>query len=154
MHLQYHTQSSCSIKTNKKQSINYLLITDTIAKAQEVYIRTFPILPEKAAATNFVNLQLISTITGSPIACNWQINGQTSNFFEIDNCLPNNSNANYTSACENSKNFINFTHTIKTPLVTNVDYGIRCIYPRTSEASFRIAVQSTLITFFTIFFCS
>jgi len=78
----------------------------TCTDAQEITINIFPVLPETIIATNYVNLKLISTVIGSPLACHWYKDGRTSNFYEFIDCLPNTSSGKFKSVCESTENVI------------------------------------------------
>jgi len=87
---------------------------DAYVEAQP--ITTFPLLPNNTVATNYVSLQLISTITGSFFICDYERDFRA-NFYARDNgCSPNVSNADYSTDCNVSENTITFTFTILPPL--------------------------------------
>ena len=107
-------------------------------------ITTSPFLPWKTVATNFVNLQIISSINGSAIGCNIAIDGITSSFYD-GNCSLDVSNAEYSSVCEEDENSITFTYTIRTPLRDEVDYGVTCFFPKEVATTITVQVQGTKI---------
>ena len=112
-------------------------------EAQQVTITTQPFLPNNVGATNYVNLQLVSSITGFPIVCHYQYANRASIFYESGSCLPDVSNAKYSSVCEDVGNSITFTYTIRTPLRDDVNYDIVCNFPAPISATITAQVQGT-----------
>ena len=115
---------------------------DAYIEAQEIIITTFPFLPKNTVATNFVNLQIISSISESAIGCNWEKDDLTSAFYS-NNCLPDVSNAEYSSVCEEDGNSITFTYTTRTPLRDEVVYGVFCFFPNLITTAITIQAQGT-----------
>ena len=113
-------------------------------EAQQITITTRPFLPYNVGATNYVNLQLVSSITGAPIACNWRYDGRTLIFYETGNCSRDVSNTDYSSFCEEDENSISFIYTIRTPLRNEINYGINCIFPVSASTIINIQVQGTM----------
>ena len=98
-------------------------------------------LPNTTIATNFTNLQLISSIPGLPFACDWFFDGgNPSNFYANNACSANVSNAEFNTVCIKSRNFVTFTYTIHSPVISNFDYGIGCFVPNLKQTIF-IQVQ-------------
>ena len=121
-----------------------MFLAEIYIEAQQITITTHPLLPSNVSATNYVNLQLVSSITGfvdSPIACQWLYNGSTSIFYELGACLANVSNADYSSFCEEDGNFISFIYTIRAPLRNEVYYEIGCAFPASIWTAITIQVQ-------------
>ena len=110
---------------------NQIFFVDIHVEAQQITITTHPLLPSNVSATNYVNLQIASSITGfveNPIACQWLYNGNTSIFYYLSACLADVSNADYSSFCEEDGNSISFIYTIQTPLRNEVNYGTECVF--------------------------
>ena len=114
-------------------------------EAQRITITTLPVLPNNIVATNYINLQLISSITGSPISCDLLLDSsQPLNFYAPDGCAPNQSTTEFSSVCEEIGNSVMFTYTIHSQLINDVLYGIRCFLPEVEEVDTAIRVQGTV----------
>ena len=51
-------------------------------------------------------------------------------FYESGNCLPDVSDAEYDSVCEENGGSINFTYTIRTQLRDDVNFQVVCNFPQ------------------------
>jgi len=128
---------------------NNLLLLDIFIEAQQINLTTIPVLPDFIVATNFTNLQLVSTIPGSPISCDWFRDNVPRNFYGNDGGCdpPTISTDDYSTNCFQGETFVNFTYTIHSPLQSNVDYFIDCYIPHRIRASIVIQVQGILTVF-------
>ena len=104
--------------------------SEIFAASQQITITTFPVLPLSTVATNYTNLQIISTITGSDslISCHWVKDGRSSNFYN-EMCLPNEKTANYSSDCQESGSTVTINYTIYSAMFADVDYEVSCFFP-------------------------
>ena len=109
--------------------------------AQKINMTTNPDLPEDIVASEYTNLQLVATITGSPIACHYAKDGRTSLFYESNGCSPNNSNAEYSSHCEENDDTIKFTYTILPPVLDDINYEVVCSFPKQFWKAISIQVK-------------
>jgi len=115
---------------------------DISVGAQSITITTLPILPNNIVATNYVGLQLISTITDSPISCGYIRNTNSIRNFYIDGvgCVSDESTPDYSTDCNVTENLVTFIYTIQSPLGYNMDFSILCLAPDL-EVSIQITVQ-------------
>ena len=135
----------CILSVTFPIKFNTVYFADTFVEAQEITIATFPFLPQNVVAANYSNLQIIVSITGFPIVCSWQILGRTMVFYQPGSCVSDVSNADYSSVCEEDKNFINLTYTIRTPLRDVVNFQVTCNFPQEILSEIDIYVQSNKI---------
>ena len=92
----------------------FVLFVVGYIEAQQITITTSPVLSENVVATGYENLQLISTITGSPLFCSRRMNGQTAIFYESNACLSKDSISDdrYGGVCSKTENVVTFTFSI------------------------------------------
>jgi len=86
-------------------------------------------LSENTVATNYDMLQIISSISGTPIDCSWEIDSAITNFYRNNSCrddLP--SNNSYSSFCVKTEDSVTLTYTVLSPLLTNMSYFVSCFY--------------------------
>jgi len=124
-------------------SLHKLFSLEPYVEAQQVTITTYPLLPENIVATSYANLQLISSISGSPLACNWDFDGLTFSFYENSACVPDVSNEEFSSVCEQNVDSFTFTHTIRSSLFSNINFRVNCFFPHPTEDEISIYVQGS-----------
>jgi len=122
---------------------NKLFYLEPNVEAQQVTITTSPLLPKNIVATSYANLQLISSISDSPVVCTWAFDGRTFNFYEINGCVPDVSNEEFSSVCEQNEESIIFTYTIRSSLLTNTNFRVHCSFPLLIEDDISIYVQGS-----------
>jgi len=76
-----------------------------------------------------------------PSFCFRAKDGNIVTFIENGNCLNEESNNEYTSACEISGNTISFTYIIHSALKVGVSFAVICNFPQEVEKSIHIRVQ-------------
>jgi len=114
---------------------------DAFAEAQQITIIPFPLLPENVVATNYVDLQLISSISGSPLYCDWATDSRTSVFYVEEACYGNESDVEFSSVCEQTENSITLTYTIRSPLFSEARFAVSCLFSNTISEVVIIDVQ-------------
>jgi len=124
-------------------SSNKLFYLEPYVEAEQVTITTSPLLPENIVATSYVNLQLISFISGFPIVCTLDFDGRTSNFLENHACVPDASNEEFNSICEQNVDLFTFTYTVRSSLFSNVNFRVHCFFPMFVKDEIYIAVQGS-----------
>ena len=120
-----------------------LLYLGIYIEAQQIAIETVPLLPQEAVATGYKNLQIISTIAGSPLFCARRINGQVANFYENQACLSEDSISDdqYSEVCLETGNVVTFIFTIKIPIHNEVNFYVDCGFPASVTESITIQVE-------------
>ena len=99
------------------------------ADKKPISISTHPLFPKNVVATNFTNLQLISSINHtSIITCWWYVSTDTSEFdyFFMYGCLEHTRNDIYRSTCEVADNFIKHNFTYLLPIRTTLYFEVSC----------------------------
>ena len=104
-------------------------------------------MPTNTIAIGYEKLQLISTITGDPLFCNWQSDGSTASFYEDGACRVEDSTNDYQAVCEATGNSVVLNFTIKTPLRQNVNFEVVCAIPIPVVETIVIQVQGITIFF-------
>ena len=120
-----------------------LLYLGTYIEAQQIAIATVPLLPQEIVATGYKNLQIISTIAGSPLFCARRIKGQVANFYENQACLTEGliSDDQYSEVCLETGNVVTFIFTIKIPIYNEVNFYVDCSFPASVTDSITIQVK-------------
>ena len=118
------------------------LFAGAYVEAQSITLSTNPTLPpERFVSTNYVDLQLIASIVGSPIACDFQRDGQGAVNFYGNGCIDDVSNSDYSTDCVEDENSVTFIYTILSPLSSQLDYVVNCFVPAQTLAKITIQVK-------------
>ena len=120
----------------------YTFFVGTCVEAQSITISTNPTLPsENFVATNYVDLQLIATILGSPISCDFRTNDQDSVIFYGNNGCLDISSLDYSTDCNEDDSLVTFFYTVNAPLSTQLNYVVSCFLPMQVAAQITIQVK-------------
>jgi len=127
-----------------------ILFLDICAEAQSITIITNPYLPDNIVASNYVDLQIISSVASnsSPVVCTWSTTNLSANFYEMDGCVSDNSNDEFSAVCNEIENSIIFNYTTHAPLLTDLTFQVYCYVPEEVSQSIYIEVQGVVLQSF------